>query len=109
MINVYEHEYDDPYSFLACHIISKYTNNSIRRVLTEDDFIRKLVIKEIRDHDFNGPFSDVAIETILVGKRRMEYMRQLDLLAEYFYENIDKDRLRNKIIKYCHIYNIMEV
>lgn len=104
-----KHEYDDPYSFLACYLISAYADNDIRRILSEDEYIRKLIIKEIRDHDFSGPFSDAIIETILVDKKRMEYMKQLDSLSNYFFSKLDIGRLRDKIIKYCKLYNIMEL
>lgn len=49
-----------------------------------------------------GHFVDCIIEHILEEKDRMEYMRQLDKLAEYYYGRLDKGRLRDNIIDYLN-------
>lgn len=47
--------------------------------------------------DLGGRFIDCIITDILEKKRRMEYMHKLDELAAYFYQCLDKNRLRKEI------------
>lgn len=102
-------EYDDPYSFLAFYLISVSLPSEIRRMLVDDDFIRRMVIKEIRGQDFIGPFCNCIIDEILRNKQRMEMCHELDALAEYFFTKLDLDRLRRKIIQYATTYSIITV
>lgn len=103
------HDYDDPYKMLAMHLISISTPAEIHRILTEDDYVHKMVIKELRGQDFCGPFLDAVICSILEGKSRMDMCRHLDLLADYFYSKLDLQRLRAEISHYLRMYFIIEV
>lgn len=102
-----KNEYDDPYSFLALHLISSSTVAGIQRLLEDDDLIYRMIIKEVRGQDFIGPFMDAIITELLDEKKRMEMCHELDKLALYFYNNLDIKRLRSKIIEYCDIYSIL--
>lgn len=99
--------YDDPYSFLAMHIISISTRNEVIRALSEDDFLYRMLIKEVRKQDFSGPFLDAIICDILENKRRMEMCHELDKLSDYFFSKLDLPRLREKIINYADKYGII--
>lgn len=103
------YEYDDPYNFLAIHLISISTNAEIQRLLVDDDYIYRMIIKEVRGQDFNGPFLDAIITDLLEGKERMEMCRELDKLAKYFFTKLDLERLRNKITKYATTYHIIVI
>lgn len=93
-------EYDDPYNFLALHIISTNTAHGVERALTEDKYLQTLLIKEVRNMDFNGPFCDCIIEGILTSKKRMKLMGHLDELSRYLFSELDIDRLRERIEYY---------
>lgn len=105
----YRYLYDDPYVLMAHSILSIYDTADIKRMLIDDDFVRRLVLKETRLQDFAGVFLDGIVQSILDDKRRMEFMHELDKLADYFWRNLDIVRLRSEIIKYGTKYNIIEL
>ena len=93
--------YDDPYVLLAYRIVAYNIVPEICRVLVDDEYVKKIILKETRGQDFIGPFLDVIIQGILDDKRRMELMHKLDDLGEYFWDNFDLARLRREIITCC--------
>ena len=97
-MNEYLYDYDDPYKLLAHHIVGTYRPADVARVLTDNIFLKTLVIKEMREQDLGGHFIDCIIESILEDKDRMEYMHELDKLASYYYSRLDKGRLRDEIL-----------
>lgn len=98
IMNDYLYEYDNPYTILAHHIVSSYRPADVLRCLTDNSYLKTLIIKEVRLQDFCGHFLDCIIENILDDKDRMEYMRKLDELAVYYYSKLDKGRLRDEIL-----------
>lgn len=91
-------DYDDPYKLLAATIVGSYRPADVARLLGDDVFLLTQIDKEVREQDFQGHFLDCIIEDILSKKQRMEYMSHLDELAKYYYQKIDKDRLRKEIL-----------
>jgi hypothetical protein len=94
----YLYDFDDPYKILAHHIVSAYRPADVLRTLTDNSYLKTLIIKEVREQDFGGHFIDCIIENILEEKDRMEYMHKLDELAVYYYTRLDKGRLRDEIL-----------
>lgn len=94
----YLYEYDDPYTILAYQIVSAYRAADVLRCLTDNSYLRTLIIKEVRGQDFKGHFVDCLVESILEEKDRMEWMHKLDEVAIYLYSKLDKGRLRNEIL-----------
>lgn len=101
-MNSYMYSYDDPYTILANLIIGYYRPSDVLRLMTDDDFLLSIVQKETRQLDIGGWFLDCIVEDILAKKKRMEMMRELDKLAQFFFSNLDKERLRSEIRKYLH-------
>lgn len=99
--------YDDQYVMLAHHILSVFNPAEVRRMLVDDDFIYRLILKETRLQDFSGAFLDCIVQTILDDKRRMEMCHQLDELSKYFFANLDLDRLRENLVFYGTQYGIL--
>lgn len=99
----YLYAYDDNYKLLAHHIVGSYRPVDVLRCLTDDEYLKTLIRKEVRDQDMGGHFIDCIIEHILEDKDRMEYMHQLDKLANYYYFRLDKNRLRDEILDYLNI------
>ena len=97
-MNDYLYEFDDPYKILAHHIVSTYRPSDVLRCLTDNAYLKTLVIKEVRLQDFCGHFLDCIIENILDDKERLDYMRKLDELASYYYSKLDRGRLRDQIL-----------
>lgn len=94
----YLFEFDDPYAILAYCIVSQNRPADVIRILDDNEYLKTLISKEVRQQDFCGHFLDCIIEDILENKDRMEYMHALDRLSEYFYNKLDKERLRENIL-----------
>lgn len=94
----YLYPYDDNYKILAHHIVSAYRAADVLRCLTDNAYLRTLIIKEVRQQDMGGHFVDCIIESVLEEKDRMEYMHELDKLALWYYSRLDKGRLRDEIL-----------
>lgn len=99
--------YDDQYVMLAHHILSVFNPAEVRRMLVDDDFIYRLIIKETRHQDFSGAFLDCIVQSILDDKRRMEMCHELDKLSGYFFTQLDLDRLRRNLLYYGELYGIL--
>lgn len=94
----YRFSYDDPYSILAHVILGYYRPADVIRMLTDNEYLLNCITKEVRQQDFGGIFLDCIIEDVLARKKRMEWMRALDPVARYLYQNLDKKRLREQLI-----------
>lgn len=92
---------------LAHHILSVYNPAEVERMLRDDDFIYRLILKETRHQDFSGAFLDCIIQSILDDKRRMEMCHHLDELSKYFFKNLDLNRLREALRLYGEKYGIL--
>lgn len=97
----YLHPYDDPYKCLAAALIETLTPMEVVRCLSDNEFVFRLLAKEMRSQDLGGPFVDCVVDEILRHKRRMELMRVLDGVSVYFFENLDLDRLRKELRDFC--------
>ena len=93
----YRFEMDDPYKILAHLIVGHYRPADVMRILGDDEFLATLIQKETRQVDIAGWFLDCIIEDILSQRKRMEYMHELDKLAKYYFDCLNKDRLRKEI------------
>lgn len=93
----YLYPYDDNYKILAHYIVGAYRAADVLRCLSDNAFLKTLIIKETRQQDLGGPFTDCIIQHILEDKERMEWMHILDGVALYLYSKLDKERLRNEI------------
>lgn len=95
----YRFEADDPYKLLAFYILSVYRPSDVLRMLDPkgDAYILSCIIKEVRGMDMRGGFIDCAIEDILAHKKRMVYMHELDKLAAFYADSLDKSRLRREL------------
>ena len=97
-MNRYLYDFDNPYRILAYHIVGTYRPADVMRILTDNSYLRNIIIKEVRQQDLGGHFIDCIIENILEDKDRMEYMHALDKLSEYYYSRLNKERLREEIL-----------
>lgn len=95
--SVYKHPYDDPYRLLARKILCIYGLPMAIRVLNDNKLIRRMVVKETKEQDLIGAFLDCVISDLYETHRRMEYVSKLDILGRWFYEKLDKARLRREL------------
>ena len=93
-------DWDDPYSILACQMIIQYGIIDLQRILTDSDFLRRVAKKEARDLDIKGQILDVVYQDMVDKGKRKELMAKLSELGLFFYDNLDKQRLRKNIRDY---------
>ena len=96
-MNNYMYSYDDPYIVLAHLVVGYYRPADVIRILSDDSFLLNIIQKETRQLDIGGWFLDCTVEDILANKNRMKMMHELDKLAQFFFEQLDKERLRSEI------------
>lgn len=102
-----KYEYDDPYILLAHYVLARYSRAEVERFLTDDTFVYKQIVKEMRNQDFMGAYLDAIISDMLENKKRMKMYKALDELSMFFFKNLDLKDLRDKIIRYGTKYNII--
>ena len=94
-----EHKFpaDDSYKLLAYKILVDYNIPTVKRILKDNKFVRRLIIREVRGQDFQGDFVDCLFVSIFEDKGRMDLMRQLNSLGIFLYRRLDLPRLRREI------------
>lgn len=75
-MNRYLYDFDNPYRILAYHIVGNYRPADVMRMLTDNSYLRNLIIKEVRQQDLGGHFIDCIIENILEDKDRIVVFTQ---------------------------------
>ena len=91
---------DDPYSILACQMIVQYGVIDLQRILTDSDFLRRIAKKEAKNMDIRGPLLDVVYQDMIDNGKRKELMAKLSELGLFFFDNLDRQRLRKNIRDY---------
>lgn len=91
------HGYDNPYRVLALSVVSSGNLATIKRVLTDDRYVKRVICSELRDADISGTFVDAIVTDLYQTRRRTEYVHKLDELAEYLYAALNLEELRKEI------------
>lgn len=102
-------QYDDPYVFLAYYILLHTSTPDIKRLMVDNDFLKRMVIKDVRAMDLYGPFVDCIVQVELDEGGRTALMHELDKFGAYLFTKLDRERLRSKIIEINSFYNIIEL
>lgn len=93
----YRRPSDDPYKLLAYKIMVDYNIPTVKRILKDNKFVKRMIIREIRGQDFQGDFTDCLFVSIFESKERMQLMMQLNSLGLFLYKKLDLPRLRREI------------
>lgn len=97
----YTHNYNNPYRLLAATISTHSTQTEIQRIMTDDSFIKKLVLLEVRDNvDIPGKFCDCVTTELVTDSKKVMYRTALNKLGLFFFEQLDIPRLRREIQKF---------
>ena len=92
---------DDPYQRLAYIIVCRNDIPTINRYLKEYKFVRRTVVREVKELDLNGPFLDCLSVAMNKESDRSEMLRQMGTLGGFFYNKLDLQRLRREIRNAC--------
>lgn len=93
----YKEKFDDPYKVLSYSLVVNYPPVTVKRLMKDTKFLRREIIREVRGQDFRGYFTDCLFVSICEEKKRMDLMRQMDVLARFLYQNLDLNRMRAEI------------
>lgn len=94
-------EYDNPYRVLAAYIVSTFSLIAIKRVLTNTSYIKSLITYEAKNMDMSGAFIDCIDQEIVANdriRRKNVYLKQL---GEFYYSELDVERLRKEIRRFA--------
>lgn len=94
-------EYDDPYRVLAAHIVSVFSVAGVQRVLDNSSYIKSLIIKDAKQMDINGPFLDCIDQEIVANDMIRKKNVYLKKLGEFYYSELDIERLRREIRRFA--------
>lgn len=99
-------EYDDPYRILAAHIVSVFSAPSVKRVLTNSAYIRSLITYEAKNMDISGAFLDCIDQELVANDMIRKKNVYLKKLGEFYYSELDIERLRREIRRFAAEMNI---
>lgn len=94
-------EYDDPYRVLAAHIVSNFSIAGVQRTLENSAYIKSLIIKDAKGMDINGPFLDCIDQEIVANDMIRKKNVYLKKLGEFYYSELDIERLRREIRRFA--------
>lgn len=93
--------YDDPYRVLAAHIVSYWPPATVKRVLSDNSFVKSVINNEARMMDISGTFLDCIDQEIVSNCRLRQKNSHLKKLGEYYYTELDLLRLRTEIKRFA--------
>lgn len=94
-------EYDNPYRVLAAHIVSVFSVPVIKRIVENPSFVRSLIIHEIKNMDIKGAFLDCIDQEIISQDRLRKKNVYLKQLGEFYYSELDFERLEKEIRRFA--------
>lgn len=94
-------EYDNPYRVLATYIVSVFSVASVKRILESSSFVKSLVIHEAKTMDIGGAFLDCIDQEIVSGDRVRGKNVYLKQLGEFYFSELDLERLREEIRRFA--------
>lgn len=95
-------EYDDPYRVLATYLVSVFSINNLKRILVNTAYIKSLIINEAKTIDMAGAFLDCIDQEIIAKDRLRGKNVYLKKLGEFYYSELDVDRLRKEIRQFAN-------
>ena len=96
--------YNDPYKILANNIVAECSDLQIYRFLHSAKHIRKRIVEELKESEFNGDFLDCIMVGMIKSGKVRSLGRPLQPAAKFFYEELDVPRLREEIRLCCKRY-----
>lgn len=97
----YNHNYNNPYRLLAATISVRLSRSEVKRLMVDNNYIKKLVLSEVRDNiDIPGKFCDCVTTELITESQKVMYRTALNKLGMFFFEQLDIPRLREEIRKY---------
>lgn len=94
-------EYDDPYRVLAAHIVSVFSAQNIKRIMTNQAYIKSLVVYEAKTMDLGGAFIDCVDQEIISNDMIRKKNTFLKQLGEFYFSELDIERLRKEIRRFA--------
>lgn len=91
--------YDDPYAVLSWHLVAVLSVKSLKSILTNNAFVKHMVIDEVKQLDVSGYFLDCIDEGIQKNWKTREKNKYLKTLGEYYFSELDLPRLREEVKK----------
>lgn len=94
-------EYDNPYRLLAAYIVTTFSVISVKRILASSSFVKSLIIHEAKTMDIGGAFLDCIDQEVVANDRVRGKNAYLKVLGEYYFSELDLERLRKEIRRFA--------
>lgn len=94
--------YDDPYRVLAAHLVAYWPPSTVRRVLTNNSFVKSIINNEARLMDISGAFLDCIDQEVIANDHLRQKNAYLKKLGEFYYSELDLPRLRFEIRRFAN-------
>lgn len=98
---VFNKSYDDPYRVLATHIVAVWQPAAVKRIMTNNSFVKSIINNEARLMDISGIFLDCIDQEIIKNDHLRQKNAYLKKLGEYYYSELDLPRLRKEIQRFA--------
>lgn len=93
--------YDDPYRVLAAHLVSYWPPSTVKRILTNNSFVKSVINNEARLMDISGAFLDCIDQEVIAKHHFRQKNACLKKLGEFYYSELDLPRLRTEIRRFA--------
>lgn len=87
-------DFDDPYKILAVKLATDFEQYDLDRLLTDDLYVRQLIIDELRHLDYHGLFLDTILTKLYADKEWLPFRRSIDTTGKVLFEHLDLEKLR---------------
>ena len=98
---VFNKAYDDPYRVLAAHIVAVWQPASVKRIMTNNSFVKSIINNEARTMDISGIFLDCIDQEVINNDHLRQKNAYLKKLGEFYYSELDLPRLRKEIQRFA--------
>lgn len=98
---VFNKAYDDPYRVLAAHVVSCWPPVSVKRLMTNNSFVKSVINREARLMDISGIFLDCIDQEVISKDHLRQKNAYLKKLGEFYYSELDLPRLRKEIQRFA--------
>lgn len=98
---VFNKPYDDPYRVLAAYIVAEWKPIAVKRLMTNNSFVRSVINYQARTLDIGGIFLDCIDQEVIANDHLRQKNACLKKLGEFYYSELDLPRLRKEVQRFA--------
>lgn len=95
---------DDPYKILALNLMTTCSDAELTRIMHDTKAIKRHIAREVKGVDFCGYFLDCLMVGLVKTGRHRSIGTTMGQTINFFYNELDVQRLRRELKAYCDKY-----